>query len=340
MKKFFVGIDFSKQTFDVALVRRSSPKPVDYGVFDNNEQGYLNLVAWLDQKTLSPSSDWLLCGEHTGLCSFGLAAFASKAGISLWLESALQIKQSKGMSREKSDPVDAAAIALYALRFEDRSTVYQPSGSIIDGLKDLLAYRERLIKVKVSLKQPAQELRRVKQESSAAAFVHADSLLLIRELNGKLKAVEQQMEALIAKDSALSENYQRVTSVKGVGPINALMILAITANFSLFTDARKFGCYCGVVPFEHKSGTSVRGKTRVSHLANKQMKALLTQAARTAVMHDPLLKCYYKRKAEEGKHDKVIINNVRNKLIHRVFAVVRDRQAYDPYYAHPLQKVA
>ena len=122
--------------------------------------------------------------------------------------------------------------------------------------------------------------------------------------------------------------------------VNAVLVLIFTGNFTLFTDARKFGCYCGVVPFEHTSGTSVRGRNKISHLANKSVKTSLTQAARTAVMHDPVLKQYYQRKKLEGKPDRLIINNIRNKMIHTMFALIKSRQKYESNYHHPLQTAA
>ena len=93
-------------------------------------------------------------------------------------------------------------------------------------------------------------------------------------------------------------------------------------NFQGFTDARKHACYSGVAPFENSSGTSINGKTRVSHLANKRLKSNLSNGARSAVQNDPELRLYYKRKAKEGKEHGVIMNAVKFKLITRVFAVV------------------
>jgi len=95
-----------------------------------------------------------------------------------------------------------------------------------------------------------------------------------------------------------------------------------------------------VVPFEHSSGTSVRGKTRVSKMANKHLKTKLTLAAQNAARFDPELKEYYQRKRSEGKNNWLVLNNVKNKLIHRIFAVVRDGQMYEKQYVHPLKQVA
>jgi transposase len=151
---------------------------------------------------------------------------------------------------------------------------------------------------------------------------------------------EKRIEMLIKQDISLKITYKQVTSVVGIGLVNGALILVATANFTLFDNPRKFGCYCGVVPFEHSSGTSVRGKTRVSKMANKRIKTTLTLAARNSVRFDPELKEYYERKISEGKNSWLVLNNVKNKLIHRIFAVVRDGQMYEKQYIHPLKQAA
>ena len=99
----------------------------------------------------------------------------------------------------------------------------------------------------------------------------------------------------------MKPSYELVTSVVGISFATAVHVLIATENFIRFTDAGKFNCYCGVVPFEHTSGSSIRGKTRASHLANKKLKSLLTIAAISAVRFDPQLKAKYEQKLKEGK---------------------------------------
>ena len=106
------------------------------------------------------------------------------------------------------------------------------------------------------------------------------------------------------------------------------MMILCTNNFEGITNARSFACYCGVAPFEYSSGTSIRGKTRVSNLANKKMKADLTNAARSAVLNDPELRIYYKRKREEGKAHGTVMNAIKFKIITRAFAVINRKTPY------------
>jgi transposase len=150
----------------------------------------------------------------------------------------------------------------------------------------------------------------------------------IEEFTLKIEKLEQQIEELLTSDPGLKTSSDLLKSIVGVGPVVATTAIIKTANFTLFPNARKFACYCGTAPFEHSSGKSIKGKTRISHLADKTMKTLLDQAAKTAIQHDPELKAYYQRRLEAGKGRRSTINIVRNKIIYRMFAVISRGEPY------------
>jgi transposase len=148
-------------------------------------------------------------------------------------------------------------------------------------------------------------------------------------LTVEIKEIEAEIKKIIDADESLRVNYELMTSVVGIGFATAVHVLIATENFTRFTDPRKFNCYCGVAPFEHTSGSSIRGKTRVSHLANKKLKSLLTMAAISAVRFDPELKLKYEQKLKEGKAKMSALNIIRVKLIERMFAVIRKQTKYE-----------
>lgn len=340
MKKFFVGIDFSKLKFDAAIYNGEGNENNTSQVFDNDKNGFNNFVNWIESQTNLKRTDWLLCGEHTGLYSYALSLFLFENEIDICLESGLQIKRTQGIQRGKTDKVDAFRIAEYAYRHKDKVKLFRPLTKSLDGLKDLLAYRDRLVEAKKVFVISSKELKQVKHEREIAEFIVTESTLEIQSIELKIKNCEKKIETIIKSEIELDTNYKLLTSIKGIGLVNAVMVLAITGNFTLFDDPRKFGCYCGVVPFKNDSGTSIKGRTKISHLANKKIKTLLTQAARTCVMHDSDMKAYYQRKRAEGKIDRIIINNVRNKLIHRMFAVVSKGEMYNIDYINPLKQAS
>ena len=151
---------------------------------------------------------------------------------------------------------------------------------------------------------------------------------LIKELNAHIKSVEQQIKQVIASDAVLKKIYDLVTSVKGVGLILGTTMMVYTNCFSTFDDWRKFACYCGIVPFPFQSGTSIRGKQKIHHLANKRLKALLSNAACTSIQFNPEMKAYYQRRIQEGKSKMSTQNIIRNKIVARVFAAVQRGTPY------------
>jgi transposase len=342
MKKIFIGIDFSKGTFDVSLLegerKEMEEKTLPHVQLENSEKGYAALSKWVKSNTAAPKEAWLFCGEHTGLYSIGLATFLLKKGLFVWLENPLQIKLSSGIRREKSDKVDSRDIAWYACRFCDRAKAFRLPGKALSSLQHLLAFRERLVKNKVSLQVAAQEMRRVYRHDSTARFIYEHSVRETEQLEREIDAVEKKMMEIIKASEELAQNYHLAVSVKGIGMINAIAIMVHTQNFTTFENSRQFSCYAGMAPFEDSSGSSRnRGKHVRRTATDKQMKALLTQAARAAVIHDGELREYHQRKLAEGKLEKVVINNVRNKLLHRIFAVVRKKQAFQNDYMNTVK---
>ena len=92
---------------------------------------------------------------------------------------------------------------------------------------------------------------------------------------------------------------------------------------------RKLICYCDVAPFKHESGTSIRGQTLVSPLANKKLKTLLTMAAICPIRFDSGLKAKYYQKVGEGKPKMSVLNIIRAKLIERILTVVKRGSPYE-----------
>ncbi|WP_181308081.1 transposase [Rufibacter sp. XAAS-G3-1] len=151
----------------------------------------------------------------------------------------------------------------------------------------------------------------------------------IRGLEESMEQVEEKMQEFIAKDGALKGKYDLLTSVKGVGKVLAVSLLVYTQGFTVMDDGRKLACYCGVAPFEYRSGTGVMGKTGVSKFAIKQLKHILHMAAMNSVRYNEEMKAYFDRKVSEGKSKMSVLNAVRNKLLHQIVAVVKRGTPYE-----------
>jgi transposase len=314
---------------------------VDYQQFENSSQGCEALLKWIKSLTGTPGKEWLFCSEHTGLYSLCLSEFLIGKELFMWLENPLQIKMSSGIKRGKNDKTDSRGIALYAYRYQDKARAYQLPAGALQALALLLSFRERLKKNKQSLPVSAAEIRSIIRRDPTARFIYEQSKKDVERINKEIKEVERRMPEQIQSDERLMANYQLISSVKGVALINTATVPVVTQNFTRFENSRQFACYAGLAPFGKQSGTSINSNPRVNGLADKKLKSLLTQAAQCAVRFDSNLKHYYERKLAEGKNKWLVLNSAKNKIIHRIFAAVRNRQVYRAdYVSQPDKSVA
>lgn len=323
--KLFVGIDISKLTIDVVFFLKEQPDCYQHQIFANDYTGFDGLLKWL-KETGTDLQETLFCCEHTGLYILPLSTYLAAKGGNLWVENALQIKRSVGLQRGKSDKADARVIARYAFTNQDQARLYQLPSKTISTIKHLLAFREQLVRHQTSLKCTTSELKAF--DKKQAAFCIKESQSLIKLYEQKIKKVDGQLIQKIEEDEELSHQFKLIQSVHGVGKQTAFFVLIHTQAFTTFDDHRKFACYCGVAPFPYSSGTSIRGRNRVSNLANKKLKTLLTMCALNTIKKDNEFKRYYQRRKEEGKSSLSILNVIKNKLLSRIFAVIRRGTPY------------
>ena len=329
-KKWFIGIDISKPFIDAALVNEMAPKRFILGHFSNDLKGFESMKAWFIKQDVTIST-CLFCMEHTGTYGLLLFAWLEQQNADYCVEPGLQIKSSLGMTRGKEDKVDARRIATYAMEKKAKLNPFKlPSGNLI-RIKQLLTYRDQLVRIRTSLKNSIKSHQEYQQISSLD-FVTSDIQKQISHLNESVDNSEKQIKEIIYSEKELLQNFNLATSVKGIGLIITAFMLVTTNNFTGFENGRKFACYSGIAPFPDESGTSIRGQTKVSHLANKKVKTLLSNGANSAKSFDPEIKAYYKRKIEEGKNHKSIINAISCKLVNRVFAVIKRQTPYVSTY--------
>ncbi|REA58165.1 IS110 family transposase [Dyadobacter luteus] len=332
MEKFlyFVGIDISKATLDFAVVIAN--KVLFHFHSSNDKDGIETFVKHL--KAACPESNLhnsLYCMEHTGIYNNHLLNYLNSKKANVWVEHPVNIKESLGMIRGKNDKVDAKRIAFYAYKNRDEVRLWLPKREVIQKLDRLTATRNRLIKVRKILQSPLTD-----SQDFITKKDHDDARRACKKTMDSLKKDVQNIEKLIKEviqsDIYLKELFEFIESVKGIGPTIAAEILISTNEFKDITDPKKFACHSGVVPFENQSG-KYKGRSRTSNKANKQLKALLHNGAMSAIQHSPELREYYLRKTAEGKNQMLVINNVCNKLIHRVFACVREKRKYEDSFS-------
>lgn len=311
-----IGIDVSKSVIDCCIYPLE-----EFHTFDNSPQGYGKLLAWATKRTKLSSDQLFFCFEHTGIYSSMLAKYLTSMQLLYSIIPGLEIKRSMGITRGKDDKIDAMQIALYAYRRKDELILYDLPEEAIQKIRQLLSLREKLVKQRGGFKATMKE-QALFMKKSDNPLLFSIPVSLIRELNKKIQKIEDQLDQLIDSNEHLNKIYGLITSVPGVGKQTALHLIVVTNGFLLFKNARKLASYAGIAPFPYQSGSSIKGPTKISPLANKKIKSLLSSCAITAIQHDTEIQSYYNRKIEAGKPKMAVINAVRNKVLHRIYAVV------------------
>jgi transposase len=325
---FFIGIDVSKRTLDFAVLQGNELLFKWTG--ENDRSGIKMFWQQLLSQKQFCINESIFCMEHTGVYNQHLLSFLHAKKAFVCLEAAMHIKLSSGLQRGKNDQIDAIRIARYAYKNCKELRLWQPKRQVVQQLKHLSGLRNRIINAKKQLVVALNELTGF--DKAAGCDCKKLCKASLKALEEDIKRVELKMDLVISSDDELKRIFSIVTSVEGIGKVTATEIIVTTNEFKDITDPSKFACYSGVAPFEYSSGTSIRGKQRVSHKANKSMKSLLHMAALVAINYNSDLKAYYQRKVEQKKNKMSIINAVRNKLIWRIFACVKNNRPYEKNY--------
>lgn len=325
--KEFIGIDVSKLKLDVFIYSKKIHK-----VFDNNQSGYEKIIQWIRSHICCDMNQVLFAFEHTGLYCLHLSLFLDEKQYAFTLLPGLELKRSRGIVRGKDDKTDARAITEYAYEKKEKIKLYRMPSEILLKLKRLASYREKLVKERAGFKSRLKEYKLfLAPKENATLFDSHEKMIAL--INDQIKKVEKELVKLIKSDEKIYRQYKLINTIKGVGSKTALMMIILTNGFTRFESWRKFASYAGIAPFPHESG-NFKGKTKTSHLANKKIKSLLNNCATSAIQYSHEMLLYHQRRIAEGKNKMSTKNVVRNKLLSRIFAVVKRGTPYVDTYKY------
>lgn len=324
---FHIGIDISKMTLDIAVLKEGALL-LTYKI-DNKENALKEFLVLLRNHHHLTSENAIFCAEHMGIYADFLRNVLTQKNMRLCLESPLHIKLSMGIQRSKSDVLDAIRIAQYAYKNSADLRFWKPPRPPVQQLRTLTAIRKRLVKIAAMLKSP-KKLEKYYLSEFNRKSLGDYSKATFSAIKQDLKVVNAAIKATFHSDPQLQNLLDIITSVPNVGIVIATELVIITNEFKEINCPKKFASYCGIAPFAKNSGTTLKRRPRISPIANKELKTILHLASlgATRTKHSRF-RDYYDRKVAEGKNKMSVLNAVRNKIVAVIFACVRENRLYE-----------
>lgn len=314
-----MGIDISKEHFDVCLIHNGKEK---YRKFSNNADGFQKLSAFLKKEQ---AVDLHACCESTGRLYEALALHLVSTGYKM---SVINPKCIKGfaqseLQRSKTDKKDAGVIARFCKAHSPKA--WQPHPPEIRELQEVMRYVD-------SLKNNIHQEERRLESGLTSNTVKRTIQQHVDELKAKLESLKEWLKDHTKKHKRLQHHYELLTTIIGVGDVTAFTYLAEIGYSDQFRQTRQIESFCGLAPRQYQSGSSIKGKDRISKVGNSRMRKVLYMPVLAAKDRNPILRAFAERMQKAGKPPKVIICALMRKLLRIMFAVVTSDKPFDPYY--------
>ena len=323
-----VGLDVGAETFAAAVLKNAGDSGKMSGSFANTSEGFDELVAWMHVGGVRKEGA-VACLEATGVYGEALCYYLVSHGYRVAVESPLKVKRAFAPSAHKNDTVDARQIAEYGHRFYDELQWWQPPSEVMEQVHMLLSAREQFVTQRTANMNALKALQRkvVKTATGMKAYEQA-----IRQLTENIQEIEREIKRLIKEDDSFHRLIKTLTSTPGIGMLLATSLAVTTNGFLRTAEYKRIASYVGISPIEHTSGTSVYRRPRSRCFGPPRLRKLLYLAAMSVATHNPEFRRYYLRKVAEGKAKRLVLNNISNKLLKVVCALVRTETVYIPNY--------
>ena len=311
-----IGVDVSKDKLDVVVMKDKAEQQVEV---ENSPKGYQGLVKRLHEWGVE---DGAVCMEATGTYYEGIAEHLHQAGYRVSVVNPARIKaygKSKGQ-RNKTDRLDAWLIADFC-RTQQPDQWLPPTPEMRE-LRSMARRRESLMEMR------QQEVNRLKS-GAYSAVMQAQTQQHLEDLTQYIKAVEHLIRQHIKAHRSLQRLCKLLTSIPGIALKSAWNILAEIQDMAAFSSARQLAAYAGLTPQRFESGSSVRGKSRLTSLGNRRLRTALFFPALVAMRSHPFFKALAQRHLAHGHCKLSVVALLMHKLIRIVFGVLKSGQPFN-----------
>jgi len=314
MSKVVLGIDISKSQFDVALLLNSKFK---HKKFDNKEKGFLQLVEWLNQYQIH---ELHICMESTGTYGEALATYLFDTGYKVSVVNPAQIKgfSQSELSRTKTDQADAKLIARFCYAMNPKYWAPKPP-----NIRVLQALVHRLESLQSMYYQENNRL------DVASNTVKPSIESVMAKLSEEIAAVKEKIRNHIDQNPDLRQKQLLLDTIPGIGEATIAQILAFIGNVEDFKSAKQLAAFVGLNPKQHRSGSSVIGRTRLSKVGSSSLRKAFYMPALVAKRFNPVVKVFCDRLIGAGKPTRLVLGAAMRKLIHIIYGVLKSEKPFN-----------
>jgi transposase len=323
-----LGIDISKEKFDVHLRLLAGSEWNQVATFANTPKGFKALRRWLDQHGPAQETDIHSCMEATSRYGDALASFLYDEGYLVSMVNPRRTRHyaDSQLTRTVNDTVDARIIADFCASQRDKLTLWEPLSPAHRQLRDLTRARHALVE---------DRNRFANMLETASGLARKTFLRAIRQLDRQIKDMERAIKQFLPFSEEFQKQVELAESIPGVGLITAATVLAELPPIEKLPQAKQAVALFGLDTIQKTSGTSVKTPARLSRMGSRRGRRSLYMPALTAMRHNPVVKDLVQRLRAKGHEGNYLVVAAMRKLLRLIYGVVKKGQPFDPNWSRP-----
>lgn len=334
--KQVVGIDVAQDELVVRLGRMFddwSPELYAFKTFANTAKGFESLIEWVKKLTSSEIRIRYVM-EATGVYHESLAYYLDEKGceVSIVLPNKISNYVRTLEAKTITDKTSAEAITLFGL--EKKIEKWSRPKRIFKKLRQLTREREQLVAERTMLKNQLHA-ESSEAESSKRSITRMKKRIAL--LDAQEKEIMLEVKQLTQSDNAMRQLVALICTLPGVGVLTAAIVLAETNGFDLIRNKRQLTSYAGLDVIEKQSGTSVKGKSRISKKGNRYLRKALHLPSLSAIRHDERFKAVFSRLVSKHGIKMKAVVAVQRKLLEMIFTIYKTGKPYDKNYLKKIE---
>ena len=328
---YVFGIDIALDSFTTRLVSNErEPKSISKNseTFSNNNKGLSKMLTWIDKQNIDKSKT-LFVMEATNTYWESCALYLNNRSLHVCVVNPAKIKyfaKSK-LTRSKNDNIDAFVIACYGA--VNNPKLWNPPAPLLDELREL---SRRLSDLEKNVSQEKNRLRALDKKPIQHNNIINDINEHISFLESKIEELKIIFKEKIAQDKELYDSFNTLNDVKGIGFVTSSVLITETWNFTVFEHKNQLTAYAGMNPCDNQSGSSKKGKSKMSKIGNPRIRSAVYMAALSASVYNDNMNVFYNRLIKNNKTKKVALVAVARKLLVLAFTLVSKKVKYDQNY--------